>query len=189
MSRAPWDTRPWSAALWMACICAMSMEVGAQEVVSRSFTVWNRGFPDPNLTRVVSRSFTVLNVAGDCNANGFRDVAEIEDDPALDTNSNGVIDDCELFIRGDANQDNTVNLADVLPLLCYLFASDDCAPNRQLCVETLDVDGTGGISISDAFLLLTHLFLGGPEPAAPYPDCGLEPSGGSFLGCSVYSCP
>lgn len=35
-----------------------------------------------------------------------------------------------------------------------------------------NVDGAGEASITDPIYLLTHLFLGGPPPAEPFPDCG-----------------
>jgi hypothetical protein len=40
------------------------------------------------------------------------------------------------------------------------------------CVAVTNSNGDGCTDISDAVYLLGHLFLGGPAPVAPFPDCG-----------------
>jgi hypothetical protein len=35
-----------------------------------------------------------------------------------------------------------------------------------------DANGDGAVNIADPSLSLNFLFLGGPEPSAPFPDCG-----------------
>jgi hypothetical protein len=61
-------------------------------------------------------------------------------------------------------------------------------------VSAANTNGDRAVDLSDAVYLLGHLFLGGPAPQAPYPECGL---GGPAtleadqkLGCESFSsCP
>ena len=71
------------------------------------------------------------------------------------------------FIRGDVDEDSTVNLTDAVTILNVLFTGAD--PH---CKAACDVDGSQSVSITDAVLLLSFLFQGGPAPAAPFPECG-----------------
>ncbi len=76
------------------------------------------------------------------------------------------------FARGDINADGNRNLSDVVVMLSHLFAGAEAPP----CVDAADSDDDGGVSITDAVRLLTFLFSGGPPPAAPFPDCGFDPT-------------
>ena len=42
------------------------------------------------------------------------------------------------------------------------------------------------LQITDGIAVLNHLFLGGPAPALPYPDCGLDPTD-DLLGCKGFA--
>jgi hypothetical protein len=55
-----------------------------------------------------------------------------------------------------------------------VFFRGDCSPDRT-------------INITDPVALLGFLFLGGPPPAAPGPQCGVDESP-SALGCAISSC-
>ena len=74
----------------------------------------------------------------------------------------------EPFLRGDCNDDGTVDLSDGVCILTWLFAGE-AAPG---CVAATNTNGEDAADISDATYLLNHLFAGGPAPVAPYPDCG-----------------
>ena len=39
------------------------------------------------------------------------------------------------------------------------------------CLEATDINANGGVDLTDAVHLLNHLFLGGPPPEAPFPEC------------------
>ena len=39
-----------------------------------------------------------------------------------------------------------------------------------------DSDGNGNMDITDGIYLLDFMFLGGPEPPPPFPDCGPDPT-------------
>ncbi len=87
-------------------------------------------------------------------------------------------DDLPPFRRGDAHRDGTLDLADPVRLLLYLFASAQAIP----CVDAGDFDDDGALAIADAVGLLIYLFLQGPPPPPPALPEGGDPSG-DFLGC------
>jgi hypothetical protein len=78
------------------------------------------------------------------------------------------------FQRGDTNSDNTVNMADVITLLNYLFSGG----LMQNCLDAADVNDDGIVNITDPMNLLSALF---PPPGVPpypipppYPGCGFD---------------
>ena len=82
------------------------------------------------------------------------------------------------FIRGDANQDLSVDISDPIMVLDYLFGSTSVLP----CEDAADGNDDGDLNIADAVGILQHLFNnGGPLPA-PFPDEGQDPTSDS-LGC------
>ena len=88
------------------------------------------------------------------------------------------------FIRGDANGDGGLEIADALSILDALFSATPLA-----CALAGDVNDDNLGDISDAIYSLTYLFSSGPEPTAPFPSCGIDPTGGSTLTCVTQSCP
>ncbi len=98
------------------------------------------------------------------------------------------IDDIQVFVeqnfvRGDANGDMSVNIADAVKILDYLFLAGSTS-----CRDALDVNGDGTIAIGDPIYLSSYLFLAGPPPPAPFPDCGMD-TDVDPLGCSQSYCP
>lgn len=83
--------------------------------------------------------------------------------------------------RADANLDSRQDISDAVKILGFLFLGD----SATTCLDTMDSDDNAAIEITDAILLLTHLFLGGRPPAAPYPGCGTDPTADS-LPCDEY---
>lgn len=86
------------------------------------------------------------------------------------------------FIRGDINQDTSVNLADAIALLEHLFLSVAID-----CREAGDCNDDSGINVADAIYLLSYLFSGGFLPPEPFPDCGIDPTP-DLIGCDL-GCP
>ena len=76
------------------------------------------------------------------------------------------------FLRGDSNGDGEVALSDAVVLLTGLFQEQ----RVDNCPAASDASLDGRIDISDAVYLLAHLFLGGPGPPEPFPDCGPDPA-------------
>jgi hypothetical protein len=72
------------------------------------------------------------------------------------------------FIRGDANGDGKVSLADCHFLFNFLFRGGS-APE---CKAAADVDDKKSINVTDSVYLFNYLVLGGQEPLAPFPDPG-----------------
>lgn len=87
------------------------------------------------------------------------------------------------FVRGDCNQDGSVQLSDAIAALSVLF--DGTAPSD--CVAACDTNGDSAFDVADAVSLLGYLFVpGSPAPAAPFPTCG---TAASTLGCDLGVCP
>ena len=88
------------------------------------------------------------------------------------------------FLRGDANADGNQNLTDAVFVLDHLFGGGKEPP----CAKSADADDSGTLDLTDPVFLLNFLFSGGPPPAAPFPECGFDPTIDdltcvSFEGC------
>ncbi len=86
------------------------------------------------------------------------------------------------FIRGDVDQDGTVNaLVDGLFLLGFAFLPGSPPPP---CLDAADVDDNGIVNgLVDVIYLLNSQFIpGSPFPPPPYPEVGLDLTPDS-LGC------
>ena len=85
------------------------------------------------------------------------------------------------FKRGDVNEDGTVNIADGVNMLDYMFVN-----GFAYCVDAHDIDDDGQVNITDAVNLFGYLFTGGGAPAAPFTVCGPDPTADS-LSCESYA--
>lgn len=77
--------------------------------------------------------------------------------------------------RGDCNSDTTHNIADAIILLGYLFPAPGTQPTLS-CPDACDSNDDGQLNIADAIYLLGYFFGGGPQPPAPFPNCGEDPT-------------
>lgn len=75
-----------------------------------------------------------------------------------------------VFLRGDADGDGTVDLADAIRVLGYLFLGEG-APE---CLDAADADDSDTLEVTDAVRILRHLFVGDVAPESPFPSCGGE---------------
>ena len=75
-----------------------------------------------------------------------------------------------LFVRGDANLDHRVDIGRSEGVL-HLFAGEPVT-----CLDALDTNDSGSLEITDAILLLDHLFRGGVAPSEPHPYAGEDPT-------------
>jgi hypothetical protein len=94
------------------------------------------------------------------------------------------------FIRGDADDNGSLQLTDGIFILNFLFLGG----GTPGCTESADADNNGSIQLTDGIFILNFLFLGGDATPAPGAlACGLDPDeAGTFLdsGCEDYSsCP
>ncbi len=71
------------------------------------------------------------------------------------------------FIRGDANRDSMLNIADAVAILSYLFGGGFLP-----CHDAADVNDDGNIDISDPIGVLSYLFGSGAAIPPPFPEPG-----------------
>ena len=92
--------------------------------------------------------------------------------------TSGTITVIDLFpwIRGDANDDGLVNLADGVFLLNELFQGGA----QGTCFAAKDANADEAVDAADAIFIFNALFLDGPPPSAPYPDCEALPADCAF---------
>ncbi len=90
------------------------------------------------------------------------------------------------FLRGDANADGNVDVADPLFVLRGLFSTGPAGT----CLEAQDANDDGSVDVADPLFTLFYLFSGAEAPPAPGPEeCGVVVSG-TDLGCDAYGpCP
>ena len=80
------------------------------------------------------------------------------------------------FVRGDANFDGVVDLADPIKVLGYLFLG---AALDFECTEALNANDDGTVNLADGVFLLTYLFVNDlTPPPTPFPDPGIDPTPG-----------
>ena len=94
------------------------------------------------------------------------------------------------FRRGDSNADGSVNIADPVFTLQYLFATG----REPSCSDAADANDDGTLNITDAIFLLGSLFDGGDPPPAPAEACGADPTADelecvSFAPCGDVDAP
>ncbi|MCA8961942.1 MAG: hypothetical protein KDC38_15560, partial [Planctomycetes bacterium] len=91
------------------------------------------------------------------------------------------------FHRGDANDDDLVDISDVVFALAALFIPGSLAVG---CEDAADVNDDGVFDIADASYLLLSLFVPGsfPPPPPTHPDCGFDPTPDG-LDCVTSTCP
>ncbi len=90
------------------------------------------------------------------------------------------------FIRGDSNGDGSVDIADVVYLLSFMFSL-----GADLnCRDAGDSDDNEVLDLSDAIYLLSYQVLQGTPPVTPFPSCGTDPTPWGGLPCRTGgSCP
>ncbi len=81
---------------------------------------------------------------------------------------------CSAFLRGDANDDGGVSIADGVTILSALFGNP--AVPFAAPLDAGDANDDGSVNIGDAIYVLSYLFSNGPEPAAPFPLVGFDPT-------------
>jgi hypothetical protein len=83
------------------------------------------------------------------------------------------------FVRGDVNEDGTVDLVDVAA----------CAAGGPFsCDDAADVNDDGVLDANDCSYLSAYLTATGPRPPSPFPNCGIDPTPDA-LGCADFPCP
>lgn len=75
-------------------------------------------------------------------------------------------DEEDLYIRGDCNQDGTMDISDGILILDINYSRTDLFPHFNAC----DANGDLEVDVSDGIYIFNYLFLGGPEPPPPFPQ-------------------
>lgn len=89
------------------------------------------------------------------------------------------------FLRGDTNSDGSVNIADAVYALTYLFQFGA----TPACLASADANFDGQVNIADAVYLLSYLFQGGQAPPAPFPTCAPSfQDVDALTGCGAEGC-
>jgi hypothetical protein len=84
------------------------------------------------------------------------------------------------IVRGDANGDAIVDIADPVETLGYLFGG-----GSALCLDAADSNDDGEVDVADPVRTLGYLFSGGPAPPPPFPGCGDDTTPDTF-GCTAW---
>ena len=80
---------------------------------------------------------------------------------------------CEVeFQRGNCNADLLTDIADGIYIMRFTFQG----VNPPICFDACDHNDDGMIDVADAVFLITYMFLGGDPPAAPFGECGVDPT-------------
>ncbi len=85
------------------------------------------------------------------------------------------------FTRGDTDGNGKLELTDGIRVLLFLFLfQGEATPG---CLDAADVDDSGQIQLTDGVRVFLFLFAGGAAPAAPFPECGIDPTPVPGLSC------
>lgn len=87
------------------------------------------------------------------------------------------------FVRGDANADAIVNIADGVWIINYLWLSGPVPP----CEESANANGQGGVDTSDAMYIFMWRLLDGPAPVGGFPNC--EAIDVALCAANISGCP
>ncbi len=86
------------------------------------------------------------------------------------------------FLRGDCNDDGSVDISDATCALGWFFAGG-AEPG---CLAAVNTNGDVKLDIADPVFLLNFLFGGGPIITGPFPDCGPGTlPADALLGCVI----
>ncbi len=92
-----------------------------------------------------------------------------------------VMAETTIFLRGDANGDEGVDVADAVQILLYLFRDGD----PSLCPDAADANDDGNINVADPIAILLAIFIPGYSLPAPYPERGKDETA-DLLGSCIY---
>jgi len=85
------------------------------------------------------------------------------------------------FIRGDANVDGKIDIADPVYTLSYVMGSGV----EPRCLNALDMNDRDGVDIADPIFMLSYLFQSGDAIPPPFPKVGLDNTKPE-IPCSTY---
>jgi len=101
-----------------------------------------------------------------------------------DADADGIGDACESedpFVRGDANTDRKMNIADPIFGIGFLFMGTEAST----CLDAMDANDDGRVDIADPIFMVGYLFLNGIDPRPPFPAAGSDPTPDRLNNCVV----
>lgn len=154
------------------------------------FTVVGENFGEPGLLVQVCGVAAAATLGGDgrtlsvtapsCDAVGFAPL-EVSTVRGYDVRAEGFeyLEASRPFVRGEANRDGSLDVADAITILLYLYAGSV----QTTCPDALDADDDGEVRMADAVYLVRFLFLAGPVPPYPYPEEADDPTADLLEQC------
>lgn len=106
------------------------------------------------------REFTITLIRADDES------AEIEVNFEPPEGGAASIDTSAIFVRGDVNQDGSIDISDAVFILHYLFRGGE----TPRCIDAADADDDGQIALGDVIVILNYLFRNGERLAPPFLD-------------------
>ncbi len=88
---------------------------------------------------------------------------------------------CAAFVRGDGNDDGTLDISDAVTVMMCLFRGVGCPS----CLDAADCNDDGAIDTSDAVCALVCVFGPAGCPGPPFPACGDDETADP-LDCAQY---
>ncbi len=88
------------------------------------------------------------------------------------------------FLRGDVNFDGGIDVADPLTLLGIVLFDVPATG----CASASDSNDDGLVNLADPIYLLNYLFQQGPEPPAPFVECGFDPTPDTPCDAALTGC-
>jgi hypothetical protein len=86
------------------------------------------------------------------------------------------------FRRGNINGDASLDIADAVTLLSYLFAGG----KPPACRDAADANDDGSVNIADAVAILAYYFAGAGDLAPPFGTCGVDPTDDA-IDCEAFT--
>lgn len=193
------DGKSGTATLTVVAVALVSLDVTPKNPTidtggTQPFTATGRFENDAtqNLTQEVTWTSTETAVAAISNAAGSKGVATgvSGGTTAIRASLDGIQGETTLtvrppaprFRRCEANQDDKFDIADGVWIMNDLFRGD--AP-PTLCIKAADCNDDGNMDLSDAIYMFSYQYEGGPAPPAPFPACGVDPTGDE-LSCESF---
>ncbi len=137
------------------------------------------------LTFTVVPLSTEIRIGIDRDLDGYYDRDEIDacSDPAdpASVPEPGGCGGIEL-VRGDCNASGGVDISDPIRFLDTMFQGGEL----YVCDDACDSNDDGLLTIADPIHFLGYLFQNGMAPPAPFPSCGVDPTGDS-TGCGAFA--
>ncbi|MEZ5359327.1 MAG: agmatine deiminase family protein [Candidatus Zixiibacteriota bacterium] len=165
----PYIGQPWAHSFYVNHGPTITSPADMECVTSQEFT-WCPAFTDPDdaeLTISYGDLPAWLSVAGDSVTGTAPELAVVEQftvtvsDPYSSTEQLVTLTVTQGFLCGDANGDLSVNVADAVYIINYIFKSGP-PPDP---IEAADVNGDGSTNVGDAVYLINYIFNSGPSPA------------------------